>query len=389
MKEQAKMFVGFAIGFLVAFVMLTQGYQYYRHGRDGGAATVGRGGDTQGSAPARLLATDSSQVTQLQDAIEGAASSAEQSVVTINTKSFREIQDWFFNIRKVPQEGLGSGVIFDKNGYVLTNNHVVAGAQEILVSLLDGRNLPGKVVGRDPDTDIAVVQITADKLPVIAIGDSKLLKKAQLVLAIGNPFGLESTVTFGVISALGRSIKPSQNVEIENLIQIDAAINRGNSGGALVDLSGRLVGINTAIIPPNEGHGIGFAIPINQAIDTAYALVAHGKITRPWLGLIPRNVPLEDEQAKAYDLPGRIVLVDDVYRDGPADVAGVLPNDVILEAGGKQIYNSDDLKKVVRSMKIGDRLSLKVLRVYSRRRGSERLTLEAKLSDKPLDAPGV
>lgn len=384
MKGYAKVWLGFCVGFGVAFILFTQGFEFYRRARPAGPA-----GDAN-TGPGRLIAAENPSLAQLQDAIETAADTAEKSVVTINTRSYREFYDFFLNVRKEAQEGLGSGVIFDKRGYLLTNNHVVSGAQEILVSLLDGRNLPGKIVGRDPETDVAVVQIQAENLPVIALGDSDRLKKAQLALAIGNPFGLESTVTFGVVSALGRSIKPDrESEEIQNLVQIDAAINRGNSGGALVDLSGRLIGINTAIIPPTAGHGIGFAIPINQALETANQLIAHGKVTRPWIGLLLRDQPISPEESKTYSLPARIVIVDDLYRDSPADRAGLLPNDVILNADAKTVSRADELKKIIRSRHVGDRIRLQVLRFYPRRRTNEKLTFDLTLGDKPLDASGV
>lgn len=384
MRGYLKILAGFGLGFLVAFILLTQGFEFYRRSRGTGNA----GGAEAG--PERLIAADNLSLAQFQDSLEAAAGSAEKSVVTINTKSYQEVYDLFLNVQKVPQQGLGSGVIFDKRGYVLTNNHVVSGAEEILVSLLDGRNVPGKVVGRDPETDVAVVQIQADKLPVIPLGNSDQLKKAQMVLAIGNPFGLESTVTFGVVSALGRSIRPDEGTEeIQNLVQIDAAINRGNSGGALVDLSGRLVGINTAIIPPTEGHGIGFAIPIKQAIETADQLIAHGKVTRPWLGVMIQDQPLSSDESKAHGLPARIAIVNDLYRDSPADRGGLIPRDVIVTADGKTVTGAEDLKKTIRSHKIGDRISLKVLRFYPHRRANETLTFNVTLGDKPVDDSGI
>jgi len=335
--------------------------------------------------PGPADASISSTVAQLPGVewTERATAEAQRSVVNISVRSYVTVEDFFFNIRKIPKEGLGSGVIIDEKGYVLTNNHVVKGAEEILVSLLDGRTFSGKILGRDPDTDVAVVKINGQNLPVARIGDSSQLKKGQFVLAIGNPFGLESTVTLGIISGVQRDIQVDENTRIENLIQTDAAINPGNSGGALVDSQGNVVGINTAIIPPTRGQGISFAIPINTALEIAHLLIQNGKVSRPWLGAILEEVTLSEAIAAKLSLPRRVLVVDDLYQNSPADTAGIYPNDVILEINGKKVNSVEEIKKIIRQQKIGDTLVLSIFRYPNF------LSTRVRLREKPLDVYGI
>ncbi|MCG2722423.1 MAG: DegQ family serine endoprotease, partial [Thermodesulfovibrionales bacterium] len=262
--------------------------------------------------------------------------------------------------REYKRSGLGSGVIVDKRGYILTNNHVVKGADEIKVKLSDNREFKGEVIGSDPKTDLAVVKIDTDNLPVIQLGDSDALKPGETVLAIGNPFGLSQTITSGIVSATGRA-----NVGIadyEDFIQTDAAINPGNSGGALVNIKGELVGINTAIFSTTGGYqGIGFAIPSNMAKSIMESLIKSGKVVRGWLGIYIQ--PLTPELAKQFGLRDeKGVLVGDVIEDSPAEKAGVQRGDVVLEFNGRKVEDPRNLRNMVAGTDPNDEVTLKLVR---------------------------
>ena len=236
------------------------------------------------------------------------------------------------------EHGLGSGVIVTKDGYILTNNHVVDGAKEVKVTLQDGREFTAKVVGRDPKTDIAVVKIDADNLPVVPMADSSKVKVGDVVLAIGNPFGVGQTVTEGIVSAKDRG---NMGIEdYEDFIQTDAAINPGNSGGALVDIDGRLIGINTAILSRSGGsQGVGFAIPSDLARSVMESLVQYGHVTRGYLGVMIQNVT--PDLAPEFNLKNAAgALVGEVVPNGPADKAGFKDGDVIVKFNGKKITDS-------------------------------------------------
>jgi serine protease Do len=255
---------------------------------------------------------------------------------------------------------LGSGVIVSKDGYILTNNHVIKGAQKLTVVTEDKKKHPAKVIGADPQTDIAVVKIDADDLPVAHLGNSDQVKVGQWVIAVGNPFELMHTVTAGIISAKGRS---SMNLaEYEDFIQTDASINPGNSGGALADLDGNVIGINTAIFTPSGGNvGIGFAIPINMARQLMDELIAKGKISRGYLGILPQDI--DDNLAQALKLKTTNgSLVGDVTADGPADKAGIKRGDIIIEFNGKKINNSTELRNIVAESSPGSSVTVTVLR---------------------------
>ncbi|MFN3336456.1 MAG: S1C family serine protease, partial [Thermomicrobium sp.] len=258
------------------------------------------------------------------------------------------------------QQGVGSGVIFDPRGYILTNDHVIAGAQEILVVLGDGRKFTGRVIGRSPANDIAVVKIDGDNLPVASLGDSDQLRVGQWVVAIGNALGLEGgpTVTAGVVSALNRTITSSPGQPaIGPLIQTDAAINPGNSGGPLVNLAGEVVGINSAKIQTAEG--IGFAIPINKAKEIVQQLLEARP--RAYLGIT--SVTVTPALAAAYGLPvSRGVLVIDVEAGGPADQAGIQPGDIIVGFDDRTIRNANDLQAALGTHQPGDQVTLTVNR---------------------------
>ena len=240
------------------------------------------------------------------------------------------------------QQGLGSGVIVTKDGYILTNNHVVDGAQDVKVTLQDGREFTAKIIGRDPKSDVAVIKIDAKDLPVVPMADSDKVQVGDVVLAVGNPFGVGQTVTTGIVSATGRGNLGIE--DYEDFIQTDAAINPGNSGGALVDVEGRLIGINTAIYSRSGGNqGIGFAIPSDLARDVMGSLISDGKVTRGYLGVMIQDVtPALAKEFKLKDNTG--ALVGDVVPKGPADKAGLKDGDVVLECNGKAISDSRRLR---------------------------------------------
>jgi serine protease Do len=262
--------------------------------------------------------------------------------------------------RKYKSSALGSGVIVNENGFILTNNHVVKGADEIKVILYDKREFKGKVVGTDPRTDLSVVKIEAKNLPTLTLGDSSKLKTGDVVLAIGNPFGLNQTITMGIVSAVGRS-----NIglaDFEDFIQTDAAINPGNSGGALVNGSGELVGINTAIFSTSGGYmGIGFAIPSDMAKSVMDSIIKHGKVIRGWLGVSIQN--LTPDLAKSLGIKEKEgALIAGVENSSPADKAGLKRGDLITEINGKKITDATALRNVVASMAPGAKADIKVMR---------------------------
>jgi len=259
-----------------------------------------------------------------------------------------------------PQAGLGSGVILSAEGYILTNNHVVEGADEIDVVLQDSRRVRGKVIGTDPETDLAILKISMDRLPVITLGNSDALQVGDQVLAIGNPFGVGQTVTSGIVSALGRNQLGINT--FENFIQTDAAINPGNSGGALVDVNGHLMGINTAIYSRSGGSmGIGFAIPVNTAKLVLEGIVKDGVVRRGWIGVEPAD--LSPELMETFGVrANKGVLITGVLQNGPAAQSGIRPGDVIVEVAGKSIANVSELLTNVAALKPGTAAKFKVQR---------------------------
>jgi serine protease Do/serine protease DegQ len=263
--------------------------------------------------------------------------------------------------RQRKRQGLGSGVILDSAlGIVLTNAHVIEGADKITVTLKDGREMLAKVLGADKDSDVAVIQIEADNLTEIPIGNSDQLRVGDFVVAIGNPFGLRQTVTSGIISALGRS---GLGIEAyEDFIQTDASINPGNSGGALVDLSGQLIGINTAIMAPSGGNvGIGFSIPINMALKIKQQLVEFGEVQRGRLGVKIQD--LTADLSQAFELENsQGAIISKVEIDSAADKAGIKAGDVVLRANGRVIRNGADLRNAIGLLRVGDTLDLDVIR---------------------------
>ena len=284
--------------------------------------------------------------------------------------------------RQRPQErqvGLGSGVIVSPEGYLLTNNHVIEGADDIEVTLGDGRSARARTVGADPDSDVAVLKIDLDKLPVLQFGDVDHLQVGDVVLAIGNPFGVGQTVTSGIVSALGRNSLGINT--FENFIQTDAAINPGNSGGALVDVAGNLLGINTAIYSRTGGSlGIGFAIPVSTARQVMESLIKDGRVTRGWIGVEPRD--LTPEIAKTLDLRVKQgVLITGVVQSGPASEGGVRPGDVVVKIAGSPVTNTPQLLNAVAALKPRETATVRV------QRGSDELDIKLTVGQRPPSRP--
>ena len=284
--------------------------------------------------------------------------------------------------RQMPEErqfGLGSGVIVSPAGYLLTNNHVIEGADDVEVLLGDGRSAKARTIGADPESDIAVLKIDLDKLPVIAFGDVDHLQVGDVVLAIGNPFGVGQTVTSGIVSALGRN---SLGINIfENFIQTDAAINPGNSGGALVDVGGNLLGINTAIYSRSGGSlGIGFAIPVTTARQVMEGLIKDGQVTRGWIGVEPRD--LTPEIAKTLDLSvTQGVLITGVVQAGPASEGGLRPGDVVTRIAGKPVANTPQLLNAVAALKPRETATISV------QRGENAIDVKVTVAQRPKSRP--
>ncbi|HZX19077.1 MAG TPA: Do family serine endopeptidase AlgW [Pseudomonas sp.] len=258
------------------------------------------------------------------------------------------------------ESSLGSAVIMSPEGYLLTNNHVVAGADQIVVALKDGRETLARLIGSDPETDLAVLKIDLQDLPFIILGRSDNIRIGDVTLAIGNPFGVGQTVTMGIISATGRNQLGLNTYE--DFIQTDAAINPGNSGGALVDAYGNLVGINTAIFSKSGGsQGIGFAIPVKLAVDVMQAIIEHGQVIRGWLGIEVQ--PLTPELAESFGMDGRPgIVVAGIYRDGPAQKAGLQPGDLILSIDGEAAGDGRRSMNQVARAKPGQKINIDILR---------------------------
>jgi Do/DeqQ family serine protease len=314
-----------------------------------------------------------------------AAKKASPAVVSINTSQKGALEKnkdpwfrYFFGDQDdSAQTGLGSGVIVSPQGYILTNNHVVEAADEILVMLNDGRQAQAKVIGTDPETDLAVLKVNLDKLPVMVMNSSEQVQVGDIVLAIGNPFGVGQTVTSGIISALGRNQLGINT--FENFIQTDAAINPGNSGGALVDVQGNLLGINTAIYSKSGGSmGIGFAIPVSIAKQVLEGIVKDGLVTRGWIGVEPTE--LTPELAQTFNVNRQEgVIITGVLQTGPAFKAGVRPGDMLLAVNDHKVQNVAELLAQVSLLKPGVDAQLKILRKEQ----------EQLLSVTPLQRPKV
>ena len=301
-----------------------------------------------------------------------------------NDDPFQQFFKQFGQPQRRTVRSMGSGFVINPAGYIVTNNHVVDGASEISVKIDDGREMPGKVVGRDPRTDLALLKVEATGLPVIPLGDSAELQVGEPVMAIGNPFGLERTVTTGIVSATGRVIGQGP---YDDFIQTDASINPGNSGGPLINSRGQAIGINAAIFSQNGGSvGIGFAIPINQAKSVVTQLAATGKVTRGWLGVMIQ--PLTPELAKGFKVPADGgALVASVQDNSPAARAGIKAGDVITEYDGHKLARTADLSKLVAATAVGREVPLTIVRE------GKTMTLQAHVAqmaeaDQPMVAQG-
>ena len=262
---------------------------------------------------------------------------------------------------EVEGRGGGSGFVFADDGLILTNSHVVTLARRVFVTLVDGRRLQADIVGDDPSTDLALLRITGRELAAAALGDSAALVPGQLAIAVGNPFGFQHTVTAGVISALGRSLRAQNGRLMEHLIQTDAALNPGNSGGPLVTSGGDVVGINTAIIM--GGQGIAFAVPINTARFVITALLRDGRVRRAVLGISAQSVPIPRRIVRAHALPvEKGALITDVQAGTPADIGGLHSGDVLIDFGGTPLTGPDDLVRLLTADRIGEPVPVRILR---------------------------
>jgi S1-C subfamily serine protease len=263
--------------------------------------------------------------------------------------------------RRPEAAGSGSGFVFTPDGLILSNSHVVHGSRTAEVTLADGRNLRADVLGHDPDTDLAVLRVSATDLVVAPLGDSTRLRAGQLVIAIGNPYGFEHTVTTGVVSALGRALRARTGRLMENLIQTDAALNPGNSGGPLVTSAGEVIGVNTAVIL--GGQGISFAVPIDTAKRVVFDLIAHGRVRRSYIGIAGQDTKIARNLARILGLTTASgVLVVSVADAGPASDAGLREGDVIVEVDGVAVARVDDLHRVLTERQIGRAVALAVVR---------------------------
>ncbi|MGK0297271.1 MAG: serine protease DegS [Gammaproteobacteria bacterium] len=283
---------------------------------------------------------------------------------------------FFGNLPSKPEinNNLGSGVILNKSGYLLTNAHVINEADEIQVTLPDGRLAKADVVGVDSETDLAVLHINLNELPVAAIGNSNILQVGDVVLAIGNPYNFGQTVTQGIVSATRRS-RVGITV-IEDFIQTDAAINPGNSGGALINARGELIGINTAIYSNTGGsQGIGFAIPIDLAIDVMQQLIRNGFVERGWLGIIPEPVPIDIAEAMNLDTSG--IFVTAVFQGSPAALAGVMPGDIITKVNGNSLVDTQQAVQLITGVTPGEMINLDIMRNW------KRIFLSAEVTQRP------
>jgi S1-C subfamily serine protease len=310
--------------------------------------------------PLPAYASDGELLDAYSRAVIHAAETVSPSVVNIEVHHRLEGRA---RVSRSPREmhGSGSGFIFTPDGFTLTNSHVVHGADRIDVALSDGRRFQADLIGDDPHTDLAVIRIDTPAQAVAKLGDSHAVRVGQLVIAVGNPYGFQCTVTAGVVSALGRSLRSTSGRLIDNVIQTDAALNPGNSGGPLVTATGDVVGVNTAIIRPAQG--ICFATGINTAKFVAARLIKEGKIRRGYIGVMGQNVPLPRRVVRFHQLPAESgILVVSVEKNSPAEQAGLFEGDVILGYGDRTVESVDDLHRLLVEEKVGERTPLTILR---------------------------
>ena len=318
-----------------------------------------------GTGPMAGEASDAELLDAYSEAVIAAAERVSPSVVNIEV-THAQRRPTGRGPRPLPgrpdeQRGTGSGFVFTPDGFILTNSHVVHDASLTIVTLSDGREAPAQLVGDDPDTDLAVIRIEGPTVQAAEMGDSLALRVGQLVVAIGNPYGFQTTVTAGVVSALGRSLRSQNGRLIDNLIQTDAALNPGNSGGPLVTSSGRVVGVNTAVILPAQG--ICFAIAVNTAVFVAGKLIKDGHITRGYLGIAGQTVPVHRRLVRFFHLPVETaVLVVGVEPDSPAQRAGLREGDLLIAYNGRELPDVDTLHRILTEDEVGARAELGVIR---------------------------
>lgn len=379
-RISARQILVIALGSAIFAVIGVLGFQQVAKHLPFGSASI--------STPSPI--TDPALATDEQNNIE-VYKAASPGVVYIQSTT---MQTDFFGMFTRPVEGAGSGSIIDEQGDILTNFHVIANAEKLTVSFGSGKTYPAKVIGKDPDTDLAVIRLLEtpkEALTIVPLGDSDKLIVGQKVLAIGNPFGLDRTLTTGVISGLQRPIRAQNGRPIEGAIQTDASINPGNSGGPLLDSHGRMIGINSQIESPSGASaGVGFAIPVNIAKRIVPQLIRDGEIRRPKLGILPRDVESLQNQVRLPVTSG--VLIVSVVAGGPAANAGLRGvvqtedgdlelGDIIVAIDGEKVSNNDDLFKILDKHKLGDTVSLEIFRQ------GRRMTVPVRLTDVPAPAP--
>jgi S1-C subfamily serine protease len=319
--------------------------------------------DTNGTSPYTASPKDDELLDAYSKAVVSVVDRVGPSVVNVYVKKKMTHQSIMWRGPDEVQGG-GSGFIFTPDGFILTNSHVVHDSTHVEVTLSDGRHFPARIIGDDPDTDLAVIKIDAQDLAHATLGDSQALRVGQLVIAIGNPYGFNCTVTSGVVSGLGRSLRTGSGRLIDDIVQTDAALNPGNSGGPLITSLGEVIGVNSAVILPAQG--ICFAIPSNIAKFVAASLIRDGKIRRSWIGISGQNVTLKPEVVKDNRLPSEQgVLAVAVERYGPAERSGLVPGDVIVGLDEHPIKSIDDLHKLLTEERINKQAKLTVLRRYS------------------------
>lgn len=330
----------------------------------------------EGIMPQTAHSSDEKLLDAYSQAVIGVVDKVSPAVVNIDVQ--RQLRSRRRNNQSIAQEvrGNGSGFIFTKDGYILTNSHVVHNATQLEVTLSDGRCFPAELVGDDPETDIAVIRIHAPNLVAAQLGDSQSLKAGQVAIAIGNPYGFQTTVTTGVVSALGRSFRARSGRLIDNIIQTDAALNPGNSGGPLVTSHGEVIGINTAVIM--SAQGICFAVPINTAKTILTPLIKDGFIQRGYIGIGGQNVPLPRRTVLFHELSIESgVLIISIEDDSPAQTAGLVEGDVIVGMNNQPIASIDDLHKLLTHEQVGMRSLLNIIR------RNDKLTIDIVSASKP------
>ncbi|MGB9858081.1 MAG: S1C family serine protease [Dictyoglomaceae bacterium] len=355
----------------------------------GGYYLIKKQNTSQKASSSNILPTQEVYVPKSLDAFERdivtMVNKAMPAVVNISTVTL--VEDFFFGV--FPQSGVGSGFIIDPKGYIITNYHVVEGARKIDVTLSEGQRYKGRLVGYDKRSDLAVIKIDGDNFPYLPLGNSDNLQPGQFAIAIGNPYGLNRTVTLGIISALNRTIIEPNGVRLENLIQTDAAINPGNSGGPLLNIKGEVIGINTAI--RSDAQGIGFAIPINKAKEIADKLIKEGKVTYPWIGI--KGYAIEPDYLNYIKFPvEKGVVIAEVVPGSPADKAGlrggdrqiyiddtplIIGGDIIIKIDGKPVETMEELRSEVQKRKVGDWVTLTYIR------GNKEYTVKLQLAAMP------